>query len=312
MTNTETRQHLPDEIQRYLACAQAENTKRAYRSDWRAFNGWCVVRDYRSLPADPGTVALYISKLADDGFKVSTIARRLVTIEQFHHNRELSSPVDTSLVQTVFKGIQRKIGTKPNSKRPILITDLQTILATLPNSLAGLRDKALLLVGFAGAFRRSELVSIDVEDLQTVPEGFVVLIRRSKTDPNREGRKVGIPYGSSEDTCPVTALETWLTIAGLATGPVFRPVDRYDHLRDRRLSDRAVARIIKRSVARAGLKKSQFSGHSLRAGFATSAAMANVPERLIMKQTGHKSTKMVRRYIRDGQLFQQNAAETVL
>ncbi len=312
MTDTETRQQLPDEIQRYLACAQADSTKQAYRADWRAFNDWCTLRNYPSLPADPGTVALYISKLADDGFKVSTIARRLVTIEQFHNNRELSSPVATALVQTVFKGIQRKIGTKPNSKRPILLSDLQTMLTSLPNSLAGLRDKALLLVGFVGAFRRSELVSIDVEDLTTVPEGFVVHLKRSKTDPYRHGRKVGIPYGNSEKTCPVTALETWLIVANLASGPVFRAIGRYGHLREGRLSGRAVARIVKRCAAKAGLDKSQFSGHSLRAGFATSAAVAGVSERAIMKQTGHKSTKMVRRYIHDGEVFQRNAAAKVL
>ena len=311
MTNTETRQQLPNEVGRYLASAHAENTKRAYRADWRAFNDWCTLRNYRSLPVDPGTVALYISKLADDGFKVSTIARRLVTIEQFHHNRELSSPVATALVQTVFRGIQRKIGTKPEAKKPILLDDLRAMLAALPNNLAGLRDKALLLVGFAGAFRRSELVNIDVEDLATVPEGFIVHVQCSKTDPYHLGRNLGIPYGNSERTCPVNALETWLTTAGLATGPVFRPIDRYGHLRYGRLSGRAVARIVKRCASRAGLDKSKFCAHSLRAGFATSAAIAGVSERAIMKQTGHKSTKIVRRYIHDGQLFQQNAASTV-
>ena len=311
MTNTQTQQ-LPSEIRNYLDCAHADSTKRAYRADWQAFEGWCRKRGYVPLAADPGTVALYISKLADHGFKVSTIARRLVTIDQVHRNRELPSPVDTALVQTVFQGIQKKIGIKPNAKKPILLDDLQAMLETLQDNLGGFRDKALLLVGFAGAFRRSELVSIDVEDLTNVPEGFVVHLRRSKTDRFREGRKVGIPYGSSEKTCPVTALETWLITASLTTGPVFRPVDRYGHLREARLSGRAVARIVKRCAAKAGLKKSQFSGHSLRAGFATSAAMAGVPERAIMKQTGHKSTKMVRRYIRDGQLFQQNAASEVL
>ena len=312
MTNTQTRQHLPDEIRKYLDCAHADSTKRAYRADWKVFDNWCRIRSYVPLPADPGTVALYISKLADQGFKASTIARRLVTIEQVHQSKALLSPVDTPLVQTVYKGIQRKIGTKTESKKPILLDDLQAMIETLPASLAGLRDKALLLVGFAGAFRRSELVSIDVEDLNTVPEGFVVHLRHSKTDPCRRGRKVGIPYGNSEKTCPVTALETWLIVASLATGPVFRAVDRYGHLRDGRLSGRAVARIVKRCAARAGLNKSQFSGHSLRASFATSAAVAGVPERAIMKQTGHKSTKMVRRYIRDGQLFHNNPASSLL
>ena len=312
MTDTHTRPNVPAEIQRYLACAHAENTQRAYRSDWRAFEDWCRHRGYVALPADSGTVALYISKLADQGFKVSTINRRLVTIDRAHKNREVPSPVGTALVQTVFQGIQRKIGVKPEVKKPILLDDLRAMLASLPNSLAGLRDRALLLVGFAGAFRRSELVNIDVDDLSTVPEGFVVQLKRSKTDPYRHGRQVGIPYGNSEQTCPVTALETWLTMAGLASGPVFRPVDRYDHLRLAPLSGRAVARIVKRCAAQAGLNRSKFSGHSLRAGFATSAAIAGVPERLIMKQTGHKSTKMVRRYIRDGQLFCDNAAKAVL
>ena len=312
MTNTQTQQQLPNEIRGYLDCAHAENTQRAYRADWQAFHDWCDARGYQALPADPGTVALYISKLADKGFKFSTIARRLVTIDQTHNNKKFPSPVETPLVQTVTKGIQRKIGSKVNAKKPILVDDLQTILKALPSTLAGLRDRALLLVGFAGAFRRSELVSIDVEDLETVPEGFVVHLKHSKTDPYRHGRKVGIPYSTSEKTCPVVALETWLIVAGLASGPVFRAVDRYGHLRGDRLSGRAVARVVKRSAAKAGLDKSQFSGHSLRAGFATSAAVAGVSERAIMKQTGHKSTKMVRRYIRDGQLFQQNAASVIL
>ena len=306
MMKTQTRQQLPIEIKNYLACAHADSTQRAYRADWETFDNWCRSRSYVPLPADPGTVALYISKLADQGFKFSTIARRLVTIDQTHENRELPSPVDTPLVQTVTKGIQRKIGTKVDAKKPILVDDLRAMLAALPNNHAGLRDRALLLIGFAGAFRRSELVSIDVEDLNTVPEGFVIHLKRSKTDPYRQGRKVGIPYGTSEKTCPVVALETWLIVASLATGPVFRAVDRYGHLRDGRLSGRAVARIVKRCAAKAGLDSSQFSGHSLRAGFATSAAVAGVPERAILKQTGHKSTKMVRRYIRDGQLFRDN------
>ena len=208
--------------------------------------------------------------------------------------------------------LAREVPWQTRQMKPILLDDLRVFLETLPVSLAGLRDRALLLVGFAGAFRRSELVSIDVEDLETVPEGFVVHLKRSKTDPYRHGRKVGIPYGTSEKTCPVVALETWLIVASLATGPVFRAVDRYGHLRDGRLSGRAVARIVKRCAAKAGLDKSQFSGHSLRAGFATSAAVAGVSERAIMKQTGHKSTKMVRRYIRDGQLFQNNAATNLL
>ena len=185
------------------------------------------------------------------------------------------------------------------------------MMANLPDRLLGVRDRALLLVGFAGAFRRSELVSLNVRDLKFTNDGLTVTLRRSKTDQEGSGRKVGIPYGSSPETCPVRSLRAWLEASGIESGPVFRPINRHGQIRPSRLSDRAVALIVKRAAEAAGKDPAEFAGHSLRSGLATAAAIGGASERAIMKQTGHRSTAMVRRYIRDGSLFRENAAARV-
>jgi integrase len=181
----------------------------------------------------------------------------------------------------------------------------------LPENLLGKRDRAFLLLGFAGAFRRSELVSLDVADVETNREGIVVTLKRSKTDQEGQGRRVGIPYGSNAVTCPVRALNEWLEASAITAGALFRSVNRHGQLRSERLSDKAVALVVKRSAEAAGLDASQYAGHSLRSGLATSAAQAGVSERAIMAQTGHKSLNMVRRYIREGSLFRENAAAKI-
>ena len=185
------------------------------------------------------------------------------------------------------------------------------LVATLDEDLAGARDRALLLVGFAGAMRRSELVALNFSDLQLTDEGFVIHVRRSKTDQTGKGRKIGIPFGQHAGTCPVRALLAWLEHSGIDRGAIFRKVNRHGQLEGVRLSDRSVAEVVKRACKAAGLKPSKFSGHSLRAGLATSAAMAGVEERSIQDQTGHKSLKVLRTYIREGSLFRNNAARKV-
>ena len=185
------------------------------------------------------------------------------------------------------------------------------MVAGLPEGLLGIRDRALLLVGFAGAFRRSELVGLDIADLDFNHDGLTVTLRRSKTDQEGEGRKVGLPYGSNPSTCPVRSLQAWIEASAIEAGPVFRSVNRHGRLQPDRLSDKAVALVVKRRAEAAGLDPSRYAGHSLRAGLATAAANAGVSERAIMAQTGHRSVQMVRRYIRDGSLFRENAAAKV-
>ena len=207
----------------------------------------------------------------------------------------------------MLQGIRRRKGVAPDQVHAIALDDLRKMVAALPEGLAGSRDHALLLLGFAGAFRRSELVALNVEDLEKTEDGVVVHIRRSKTDQEAAGRHVGIPYGST-NLCPVTAPRHWLEAALISSDPVFRKVDRHGHVGAEHLSPSSVAAIVKRAAALAGLAPELFSGHSLRAGLATSAAANGATETVIMAQTGHRSTAMVRRYIRRGNLFRQNAA----
>jgi len=301
---------LADATRAYIDDAQAPATRRAYQSDWRDFTAWCDARALTFLPAEAATVALYASDLAPRR-KYATIQRRISSISQAHQAAGLESPTRSLLVRKALAGIRRTHGTAQTGKAPAVVEDLRRMVDTLSDTLAGLRDRALLLVGFAGAFRRSELVSLDVSDVVFERGGLVITLRRSKTDQEGAGTKKGLPYGSNPDTCPVRALKDWLAAAPITEGPIFRPIDRHGNLGASRLSDRAVAEIVKRTAAAAGLDAATYSGHSLRAGLATAAAQAGVAERVIMQQTGHKSERMVRKYIRDGSLFRENAAGQV-
>ena len=309
---------LPEELSRaqqlakeYIQAAKAENTLRAYRQDWADFSAWCEEKGLCPLPAAPEVVASYISVLADGGKKASTIRRRLASISRAHQAAGYASPIQAAAVRETWRGIARKKGTAPQGKAPILVETLRAMVAALPSGMIGIRDRAMLLIGFAGAFRRSELVGLDAEDIEETDDGLVVHLRRSKTDQEGAGRKVGIPFGSDPATCPVRALRAWLEASGIAEGPLFRPVNRHGQVGERRLSDKAVALVVKRAAAAAGYDPARFSGHSLRAGLATAAAAAGKSERAIMEQTGHKSAAMVRRYIRDGSLFRDNAASGI-
>jgi integrase len=209
------------------------------------------------------------------------------------------------------EGVRRSLGTAPAQKAAATVDIVRQMVDGLGEDVQGLRDRALLLVGFAGAFRRSELVGLDVEDVAFTSNGLVILLRRSKSDQEGVGHKKGLPYGSSPATCPVRALRAWLDASGVAEGPIFRGVDRHGNIKASRLSPRTVALVVKRVAEAAGLDPTEFAGHSLRAGLATSAAAAGVSERIIMQQTGHRSVQMVRRYIREGSLFRENAAGKV-
>jgi len=206
------------------------------------------------------------------------------------------------------KGIRRVKGTAQTQKSAALTADIRSMIDVADSGIIGARDRAIILLGFAGAFRRSELVSLDVEDCAFNRDGLTVTLRRSKTDQDGQGRKIGIPYGSNPESCPVRLVQAWLEHSGITDGPLFRSITRHGRIRDRRLSGTDVARIVKKLAQRAELNPARYAGHSLRAGHATSAALNGASERSIMNQTGHRSVQMVRRYIRDANLFRENSA----
>jgi integrase len=262
------------------------------------------------LPASTEAVILYATDLTkNQGKKWNTLSRRLAAISQLHQRAGFDSPTRAWAMKQFLAGLRRELGVAAARKKPVLVADLKKILDQLPDSLLGKRDRALLLLGFTGALRRSELVALDVRDLEQTSEGLVVCIRRSKTDQEGEGRKVGIPEGSDPATCPIRGVEQWLSAANIRSGPVFRVMNRHGQVLPNRLSGEGVAIVVKRSVEKLGYNPALFSGHSLRAGLATSAAAAGKGERAIMNQTGHRSVTTVRRYIRDGNLFRENAAD---
>ena len=209
------------------------------------------------------------------------------------------------------RGIRREKGVAPQGKAPILLDTLRQMIAALPDDRRGLQDKAILLVGFAGAFRRGELVSLTIADVRFVEEGMIIYLRRSKTDQEGEGFSKGLPYGESDATCPVRALRRWLEVASITSGPLFRPIDRHGTVGQAALRSHGVVRTVKRAAELIGLDATDLSGYSLRAGLVTTAAQAGVSERVILAQTGHKDVRTVRRYIREGSLFRENAAGMV-
>ncbi|MBX9627630.1 MAG: tyrosine-type recombinase/integrase [Gemmataceae bacterium] len=294
----------------YLEKSRAANTRRAYRADWRDFEAWCAKYRRPALPAAPGTVAYYLADRSR-ALKTSTLRRRLATIAEAHRAAGLDPPTAAAEVRLVWAGIRRENGSRPDHVKPVLTRHLRSMVAALPDSLLGARDRALLLLGFAGAFRRSELVGLEVADLESTDEGLVVAVRRSKTDQAGAGRTVGIPFGGRPETCPVRAVQAWLDRSGTDAGPLFRAVNKHGQVSAARLSDRAVAEVVKRTLLAAGLSPQRYAGHSLRAGLITQAAMEGVPERTIQGQSGHRSLEVLRRFIRDGNLFRENAATKV-
>ena len=296
-----------DQAREFIRASKAENTLRGYQSDWREFCAWSEGHGVCPLPAAPETVAAYISDCAGR-LRVGSIQRRLNAIAEAHKAAGLDSPTSAGMVKNVMKGIRRTLGTAPVQKSPTLTDDIRGMVEAADAGLIGARDRALILLGFAGAFRRSELVALDVEDCAFGKDGLTVTLRRSKTDQVAAGRKVGIPYGSNPETCPVRMVQAWIEAAAIASGPLFRAISRHGQVRPRRLSPIDVARVVKKLAERAGLDASKYAGHSLRAGHTTSAAIAGASERSIMNQTGHRRVQMVRRYIRDGSMFRENSA----
>jgi site-specific recombinase XerD len=296
-----------EQARHFARQSKAENTLRGYKSDWRHFCAWCQLHDVGALPATSEAVAAYTAECAGR-LKVGSIQRRLNAIAEAHKAVGVESPTHSAMVANTMKGIRRTMGTAPAQKAAALTDDIRAMVEMTDDGTIGLRDRALLLLGFAGAFRRSELVALDVEDCAFTKDGLTVTLRRSKTDQEGAGRKVGIPYGSNPETCPIRTIQGWIEQAAITSGPLFRSINRHGQVQPGRLSGIDVARVVKKLAHRAGLDAVKYAGHSLRAGHATSAAIAGASERSIMNQTGHRSVQMVRRYIRDGSLFRENSA----
>lgn len=315
-----------DAARDFAAAAKSKNTLRAYRADWTDFTAWCAERELTALPATPETVTLYITSRARgsgdaEPLKVSTLERRLSAIAQAHRLAGHETPVSRreEPLHSVWAGIVRRKGTAKQKVAPVLTEDVRQMVSMIAISdirsgdsairLRGRRDAALLLVGFAGALRRSELTALGVDDVGVDLEGLRVRLRRSKSDQEGAGAVLGIHYGGEAQTCPVRALRSWLLESGITSGALFRGITKGGKLAKRPLSPRTVARIVKARAEAAGLDPRAYSGHSLRAGFATQAARAGVPERVIMRHTRHKDVVTLREYIREGGLFNENPTD---
>lgn len=300
---------LIDAARAYAARDRAPRTLKEYRRDWRKFTRFCEARNFAALPATEESVAIYITALAQARLKYSTITRALAAISVAHKNAGHETPTSREVVLRVLKGIRNTIGVARTKKAPVVVEDLRELVMKLPASVAGIRDRALLVLGFAGALRRSELVALDASDILFIRDGLELTIRHSKTDQEKAGKKLGLPYGSNPLTCPVRTLQSWLEKAP-REGAIFRAVTQRGKI-GARLSDKDVARIIKRACVAAELNPKSFSGHSLRRGFVTTAARAGKLERDIMRQTRHKSVVMVREYIEEAGLFENNPASGI-
>jgi integrase len=283
----------------------SDNTRIAYESDLKHFTAWGG-----TLPASPAMIASYIAAYAGV-LAVATITRRVATLSKAHQAMGEENPCQAALVKATLRGLRRKQGTAQKQAKPLLKEELFAILDPIGDSLKDVRDRALLLPGFAGGFRRSELVGLDVPDIEIVRQGIIITLRHSKTDQDGAGRKIGIPHGRTQH-CPVAAVTAWLERSKITQGAVFCPVTRYGHFQPVRLSGDAVSEVIRERLAAIGMDTNGYSGHSLRAGFATSAAQAGVSTLKIRAQTGHASDAMLGRYIREGELFIGNAAGAVL
>jgi len=293
---------LEEETLNNLRNSKANNTLRAYTADYKDFSVFCTKNNFQSMPTEPKVMALYLTYLSKKS-KYSTLKRRLASISVLNKMKGHYFDTKHPIIIENLMGIKRANGSNQKSKKPILISDLKALIKaiyqSLEKELRKTRDKAIVLIGFSGGFRRSELVSIDYEDLEFVVEGVKIFVKRSKTDQSGEGMTKAIPYFENEDFCPVIALKNWIEVSEIKKNKIFK------------ISDKGVALIIKKYANLAGLDAQKYAGHSLRSGFATSTAESGAEERNIMAMTGHKSTEMVRRYIKEANLFKNNALNKI-
>jgi len=306
---------LQEETLLNLQNSKAKNTVRAYKSDFNDFGLFCAKNSFKSLPSEPKIVSLYLTYLSTKDAKMSTLKRRLVSIGVIHrlkgHYLDTKHP---SIIENIM-GIKRRKGSIQKRKKPILISHLKNLIDVIDQQnnqdIKKLRDRSIILIGFSGGFRRNEIVSLDYDDLDFVEEGLKIQIRRSKTDQFGEGSVKALPYFDSSKYCPVVSLKNWIEISKIESGPLFRRFIKGSKLSENRLTDQTVALLIKEYLKLTGIESKNYSGHSLRSGFATSAAESGAEERSIMAMTGHKSTEMVRRYIKESNLFKNNALNKI-
>ena len=306
---------LQEETLLNLQSSKANNTVRAYKSDFNDFGLFCAKNGFKSLPSEPKIVSLYLTHLSTKDAKMSTLKRRLVSIGVIHklkgHYLDTKHP---SIIENIM-GIKRRKGSIQKGKKPILINNLKEIIDVIDQQkiedIKRLRDRTIIIIGFSGGFRRNEIVSLDYEDLDFVQEGVKITIKRSKTDQFGEGSLKGLPYFDNPKYCPVETLKQWIKISENNSGSLFRRFSKGAKLTKKRLTDQTVALLIKKYLNLAGIDSKNYSGHSLRSGFATSAAESGAEERSIMAMTGHKSSEMVRRYIKEADLFKNNALNKI-
>ena len=298
-----------------LRNSKANNTVRAYKSDFDDFGLFCAQNGFKSLPSDPKVVSLYLTYLSTKDVKMSTLKRRLVSIGVIHklkgHYLDTKHP---SIIENMM-GIKRRKGSIQKGKKPLLINNLKILINVIDKEkneeIKKLRDRSIILIGFSGGFRRNEIVSLDYDDLEFVQEGLKISLKKSKTDQFGEGSVKGLPYFENSKYCPVISIKKWIEISKISSGAIFRRFIKGSKLSHNRLTDQSVALLIKHYLKLAGIESKNYSGHSLRSGFATSAAESGAEERSIMAMTGHKSTEMVRRYIKEANLFKNNALNKI-
>jgi site-specific recombinase XerD len=298
-----------------LQNSKANNTVRAYKSDFDNFRLFCGQNGFKSLPSDPKVVSLYLTNLSTNDVKMSTLKRRLVSIGVIHklkgHYLDTKHP---SIIENMM-GIKRRKGSIQKGKKPLLINNLKILINVIDKKnneeIKKLRDRSIILIGFSGGFRRNEIVSLDYDDLEFVQEGLKISLKRSKTDQFGEGSVKGLPYFENSKYCPVISIKKWIEISKISSGAIFRRFIKGSKLSHNRLTDQSVALLIKHYLKLAGIESKNYSGHSLRSGFATSAAESGAEERSIMAMTGHKSSEMVRRYIKEANLFKNNALNKI-
>jgi len=306
---------LQEETLLNLKSSKANNTVRAYKSDFNDFSLFCAQNGFKSLPSEPKIVSLYITSLSTKDIKMSTLKRRLVSIGIIHklkgHYLDTKHPI---IIENIM-GIKRRKGSIQKGKKPLLINNLKLIINAIDHynieDLKKFRDRSIILIGFSGGFRRNEIVSLNYDDLDFVSEGLKINLKRSKTDQFGEGSVKGLPYFDNTLYCPVLSVKYWLEASNISSGPLFRRFTKGSKVSENRLTDQTVALLIKKYLQLAGINSEDYSGHSLRSGFATSAAESGAEERSIMAMTGHKSTNMVRRYIKEANLFKNNALNKI-
>ena len=306
---------LQEETLLNLQSSKAKNTIRAYKSDFKDFGLFCTQNGFKSLPSEPKIISLYLTQLSTKDVKISTIKRRLVSIGVIHKLKGHYLDTKHPLILENLMGIKRRKGSIQNGKKPLLINNLKRLINAIDHQkkeqIKIFRDRTIILIGFSGGFRRNEIVSLDYDDLDFVEEGLKINVKRSKTDQFGEGSIKGLPYFDNSQYCPVLSIKKWIEISKINSGALFRRFTKGSNLSEKRLTDQTVALLIKEYLDLAGINSKNYSGHSLRSGFATTAAESGAEERTIMAMTGHKSTEMVRRYIKDANLFKNNALNKI-